>query len=274
MGTSKSKTAGENLRREGRKRMASQVEKGEAFRALHQADETFIIPNPWDIGSAMLLQDLGFRALATTSAGFAKSIGKEDGEVTLEEKLEHCRLLSAATDVPLNVDFEHGFADAPEDAAANLVKVAEAGVVGASIEDYSRIEIYDFSLAVDRIAACAEAVSDLAFPFLLTARAENLLRGVDDLDDTIRRLLAFEAAGADVLYAPGLSDLDQVKTVIDAVTKPLNVLAPFLPDVTLDQYQELGVARVSVGAALAGHVTRAAATAGKKMMEEGSFNWR
>lgn len=253
--------------------MASQAEKGEAFKALHQANETFIIPNPWDIGSAILLAGLGFRALATTSSGFARSIGKEDGEVTLEEKLEHCRLLSAATDVPLNADFEHGFADAPKDAAANLVKVAEAGVVGASIEDYSRSEIYDFSLAVDRIAACAEAVSGLSFPFLLTARAENLIRGVNDLDDTIRRLQAFEAAGADVLYAPGLSNLEQVKTVLSAVTKPVNVLVPFLQGVTLDQYQALGVTRVSVGAALARHVTGAAMAAGKKMIEEGSFNW-
>lgn len=252
--------------------MTSHVEKAQAFKGLHEANETFIIPNPWDMGSACLLQGMGFKALATTSSGFAESIGKVDGQVTLDEKLEHCRALSSVTDIPITADFENGFADAPRDAADNFLKLAKTGVAGGSIEDYSGSEIYDFGLAVERVAACAEAAATLSFPFSLTARAESLLRVGPDMDEIIKRLQAFEAAGADVLYAPGLRELDQVEAVMDAVSKPVNVLAPFMPDVTLAQYTALGVCRVSIGGALAKH-SRGATLAAAGKMNAGNFNW-
>ncbi|MDH3712244.1 MAG: isocitrate lyase/phosphoenolpyruvate mutase family protein [Gammaproteobacteria bacterium] len=253
--------------------MSTQAEKSRVFKALHDSNETFIIPNPWDAGSARVLQGLGFKALATTSAGFAQSLGKLDGQVSVDEKIEHCRALCAVTDIPVSADFENGFTDSPAEAAANILRVAEAGVVGASIEDYSGTGIYDFSLAVDRIAACAKAVAQLSFPFILTARAENLLRGVDDLDDTIKRLQAFETAGADVLYAPGLRNLDQVRQIVDSVTKPVNVLSSFMPDVTLDQYAKAGVGRVSIGGALANHAIGSTMTAARQMLDSGDFGW-
>ena len=253
--------------------MTSQAQKAQAFKALHEKDEVFIVANPWDAGSARLLQRLGFEALATTSAGFAQSLGRLDGQVSVDEKIDHCRALCAVTDIPITADFENGFSDSPEEAAANLVKVAGAGVVGGSIEDYSSSGIYDFELAVERIAACVEAVSQLSFPFMLTARAENLLRGVNDLDDTIKRLQAFEGAGADVLYAPGLSNLDQVKQVLDSVHKPINVLFAFMPDVSLEQYAKLGVRRISIGGALANLASGAILTASKQMLSSGGFNW-
>lgn len=253
--------------------MTSQLEKARAFKALHEGDEAFIIPNPWDAGSALMLEAVGFKALATTSAGFARTIGKTDGQVSLEEKLEHCRALAAVTSIPISADFENGFADAPEAAAENLLKLAETGLVGGSIEDWSGSEIYDLDFAVARIAACAEAAATLAFPFTLTARAEGLFRGVGDLDEIIRRLQAFEAAGADVLYAPRLRTLDEVKAVIDAVSKPVNVLAVFMPEVSLEQYEELGAARISVGNALGSYASKAALAAASQMMDEGSFGW-
>ena len=243
--------------------MTSQAQKAQAFKALHEKDEVFIVANPWDAGSARLLQGLGFEALATTSAGFTQSLGRLDGEVSVDEKIDHCRALCAVTDIPITADFENGFSDSPEEAAANLVKVAGAGVVGGSIEDYSGSGIYDFELAVERIAACAEALSQLSFPFMLTARAENLLRVVNDLDDTIKRLQAFEGAGAD----------DQVKQVLDSVHKPINVLFAFMPDVYLEQYAELGVRRISIGGALANLASGAILTASKQMLSSGSFNW-
>jgi 2-methylisocitrate lyase-like PEP mutase family enzyme len=253
--------------------MTTQLEKAQAFKALHEGDEAFVIPNPWDAGSASLLEKQGFQALATTSAGFAETLGRRDGQVSVDEKVDHCRLLASVTTIPISADFENGFADAPADAARNLLKVAEAGVVGASIEDYSGSAIYDFDLAVERISACAEAVSKLPFPFVLTARAEGLLRREGDLDEIIRRLQAFEAAGAAVLYAPGLADLGQVKRVIEAVTKPINVLAAFMPAVSLAEYAELGVRRISVGSALANNATRATLSAAKRMKESGRFDW-
>jgi len=253
--------------------MATQAEKGRAFAALHDDDGIFIIPNPWDAGSARLLQGLGFKVLATTSAGFAQALGKLDGQLSVAEKIEHCRAVCSVTDIPVSADFENGFADSPAQAAANIVRVAEAGVVGASIEDYSGTGIYDFNLAVERIAACVEAVSQLSFPFVLTARAENLLRGVNDQDDTIKRLQAFEAAGADCLYAPGLRDLDQVRQVVGSVTKPVNVLSSFMPDVTLNQLADLGVRRVSIGGALANHAIGATISAAREMLDSGGFTW-
>lgn len=253
--------------------MTTQAKKAQAFKTLHEKDEVFIIPNPWDAGSARLMQGLGFKALATTSAGFAQSLGRLDGQVSVDEKIEHCRGLCAVTDIPISADFENGFADSPEEAATNLVKVAGAGVVGGSIEDYSGSGIYDFKLAVERIAACADAASQLSFPFMLTARAENLLRGVNDLNDTIKRLQAFEAAGADVLYAPGLCNLDQVKQVMDSVNKPVNVLFAFMPDVSLEQYAEIGVRRISIGGALANFASGAMLKASKQMLTSGRFDW-
>lgn len=256
--------------------MATQAERAERFRALHAREGAFIIPNPWDAGSARLLAALGFEALATTSAGYAFSIGRLDGMVTLAEKIVHCRALCAATDLPVSADLENCFADDPNEAAKTILLAAEAGVVGGSIEDYSNDDskpIYDFGLAVERVHAAVEAARSLGFPFTLTARAENLLRGRPDLDDTIRRLQAFEKAGADVLYAPALTTLEQVRTVTGAVSKPVNVLAPALKGVTLAQLAEAGAKRISIGGALARTAIAALLRAGREMRDQGSFGW-
>ncbi|MEZ5559181.1 MAG: isocitrate lyase/phosphoenolpyruvate mutase family protein [Pseudomonadales bacterium] len=252
--------------------MASQYEKARNFVDLHAAG-TFIIANFWDAGSAVLLERLGFKALATTSAGFAQALGRLDGQVTLDEKLAHCAQAAAVTQVPISVDFENGFADAPDRVAANLIRLAGTGVVGASIEDYCPSGIYERGLAAERIAACAEAARTLDFPFTLTARAENLIRGVQDLDDTIERLLAYEAAGADVLYAPGLASRDQTQAVLQAVTRPVNVLGAVMPDLTLADYAALGVRRVSLGGALANHAIGATLRASRSLLDSGDFSW-
>jgi 2-methylisocitrate lyase-like PEP mutase family enzyme len=252
--------------------MPSPREKAQTFKALHEQGNTFIIPNPWDAGSAMLLQAAGAKALATTSSGFAQSIGKLDGEITLEEKLQHCRLLSSVTDIPINADFEHGFADSPTKAAHNLSLLCQTGVAGGSIEDYSRTEIYDFNLAVERVAACAEVVAALDLPFTFTARAEGLLRKTHSLDEVIERLQAFEKAGADVLYAPGLKSLEEIELVLNSVSRPVNVLAPFMPSVSFDDYARLGVARISVGGALAAKVKKATLAEASKMFDSGRFD--
>jgi 2-methylisocitrate lyase-like PEP mutase family enzyme len=254
----------------------AQREKAEVFKALHEREAAFVIPNPWDIGSARLLAGLGFEALATTSAGFANSLGRADGRVTRDEVIKHCRDLCAATDLPVSADLENCFADAPEKAAETILLGARAGLVGGSIEDYSgdpSNPIYDFGLAVERVRAAAEAARSLDFPFTLTARAENLLRGRADLDDTIRRLQAYEAAGADVLYAPALSTLDEVRLVTGAVHKPVNVLAPMLKGVTVAQLADAGVRRISLGGALARAALTALLRAGAEMRERGSFEW-
>ncbi|HEY0384757.1 MAG TPA: isocitrate lyase/phosphoenolpyruvate mutase family protein, partial [Pyrinomonadaceae bacterium] len=226
--------------------MATQKERAERFRALHERAGAFVIPNPWDIGSARLLAGLGYEALATTSAGFAYSLGRLDGQVTLGELMKHCRSLCAATDLPVSADLENCFADEPEKAAETILLGAQAGLVGGSIEDYTgnpAKPIYDFELAVERVHAAAEAAHMLAFPFTLTARAENLLHGRPDLDDTIRRLQAFEKAGADVLYAPALTTLDEVRLVTSEVSKPVNVLAPLVKGVTVAQLADAGARR-------------------------------
>lgn len=230
--------------------MTDQSDKANAFTSLHEARNAFVIPNPWDGGSAVVLEQAGFKALATTSAGFARSLGRDDGEVSLEEKLGHCRALVSVTTVPITVDFENGFADGPDDVATNILKLAETGVVGGSIEDWYGNQAYDFGLAVERVAAAAEAAASLPFDFSLTARAEGLLRKTGDLEEVIRRLQAFEAAGAGVLYAPELRTLDEVSAVLDAVNKPINVLSVFLPHVQQSEFAALGVARLSVGGAL------------------------
>jgi 2-methylisocitrate lyase-like PEP mutase family enzyme len=255
---------------------ATQREKAERFKALHEREGAFIIPNPWDAGSARLLAGLGFEALATTSAGFANSMGRLDGQVVPGEVLEHCRDLCAATDLPVSADLENCFADDPDKAAEYIRLAAQTGLVGGSIEDYSgdpSNPIYDFGLAVERVRAAAEAAHSFDFPFMLTARAENLLRGRQDLDDTIRRLEAFEAAGADVLYAPGLTTLDEVRALAGALRKPLNVLGPLLKGVTLAQLAEAGARRISTGGALARAALTALLRAGAEMRDRGSFEW-
>lgn len=229
--------------------------------------------NPWDAGSARVLAGLGYRALATTSAGFAQTLGRHDGAVTLAETLAHVQAISAAVTVPVSVDLENGFGHDPADVARAISAVAEAGAVGASIEDFDGAGIYEFEYAVERIQAAAEAAGALRFPFMLTARAENLLRGVNDLDDTIRRLQAYEAAGAGVLYAPGLSSLDMVRRVCDSVSGPVNVLAPMIPGVSLAELAEAGVRRVSVGGALALLSMGPVLAAGREMLEQGTFHW-
>jgi 2-methylisocitrate lyase-like PEP mutase family enzyme len=256
--------------------MTKQSEKGLVFQTLHQRNGAFVIPNPWDVGSARLLQSLGFEALATTSAGFANAFGKLDGQMTLAEKLNHCRALAAAVDIPINADFENGFAHDPAAVATNIARLADTGVVGASIEDYSGDDqrpIYDFKHAVERIQAAAEAVHGLDFPFLLTARAENLLHGVPDLDDTIARLAAYAAAGADVLYAPGLTTLDQVRRVTGAVNRPVNVLAPMVRNATIADLAAAGAKRLSVGGALARAAVGALLRAAKELRNAGTFTW-
>src|SRR6266567_4177349 len=205
--------------------MVTQALKAALFQALH-AGEPFVIPNPWDAGSARVLAALGFKALASTSSGFAFTLGRLDGHVTLDEVVRHATTLDRATELPVSVDLENGYGASPESAAMAITRVAEAGAVGASIEDYdSEGSLYSKDHAVERVAAAVAAARRLGFPFTLTARAENHLRGNPDLEDTIARLRAFETAGADVLYAPGLRTTAEVRAVCDAVSKPVNVLA-------------------------------------------------
>jgi 2-methylisocitrate lyase-like PEP mutase family enzyme len=254
--------------------MTTQREKAERFRALHE--RAFVIPNPWDAGSARLLAGLGFEALATTSSGFANSLGRHDGQVSRDEVIEHCRVLSAAIDLPVSADLENCFADDPAEAAATILLAARAGVVGGSIEDYSGDQlnpIYEFQLAVERVHAAADAARSLDFPFTLTARAENLLHDRHDLDDTIRRLQAFEAVGADVLYAPGLTTLHEVRMVTSALSKPVNVLAPLVRGATVAQLADAGARRISTGGALARAAFAAVLQAGAEMRDSGSFKW-
>ena len=247
-----------------------QEERAATFRALHAGDP-FVIPNPWDAGSARVLAALGFRALATTSSGFAYTLGRLDGTVTLDEVAAHSAALAGATDLPLSVDLENGFGDEPEAAARAVVRVAEAGAVGGSIEDYDRRgRIYDVGHAVERVAAAVEAARALPFPFVLTARAENHIRGRPDLDDTIARLQAFERAGADVLYAPGLRTVDDVRAVCSALSQPVNVLAR--PDLTFAQLAEAGARRVSVGGGLAWVALSAFADAATAIRDRGDFS--
>ena len=228
--------------------MSDQAGKAERFAALHESG-TFVMPNPWDAGSAKVLESLGFEALATTSSGFAHTLGREDGEVTLDEVTAHVAALDAATPLPLSVDLENGYGPAPADAAA----ASSARPAPAPWADRSRTGtgagIYEPEHAAERVAAAVEAARALSFPFMLTARAENHIRGNPDLDDTIARLRAYEAAGADVLYAPGLRSGEEIRAVCESVSRPVNVLA--LPDLTLEEIAAAGARRVSVGGALA-----------------------
>ena len=226
-----------------------QEQKAATFRELHHGD-LFVIPNPWDAGSAKVLAGLGFRALATTSSGFAFTLGRPDGGVSLDEVATHVGMLTEATPLPVSVDLENGYGAAPEDAARAIVRAAEAGAVGGSIEDFDPDGgLYGQAEAADRVAAAAEAAADLGFPFTFTARAENHIRGNPDLDDTIARLQAFEQAGADVLYAPGLRSAEEIRTVSEAVSKPINVLAR--PGMSLSEIAGAGAQRISVGGGLA-----------------------
>jgi len=230
-----------------------------------------VIPNPWDAGSARVLAALGFRALATTSSGFAFTLGKRDGKTTLDEVVEHVESLVAATDLPVSVDLENGYGREPGDAATAVRRVAEAGAVGGSIEDWDADEgVYELEHAVDRVTAAVEAALRLPFPFTLTARAENHIRGNPDLDDTIARLRAFEAAGANVLYAPGLRSVEEVRTVCEALARPVNVLAR--PTLTMAELAEAGAQRVSVGGALTWTAVQAFASAAEAIRDRGDFS--
>ena len=246
------------------------MDKGKIFRDLHAS--TFIIPNPWDIGTAKLLASFGFKALATTSAGFAFSRGLADGEVGFEAMIAHCKELVGATDLPVSADLERGKGDSPERAAETIFAAEAAGLAGCSIEDFSgdaEKPIYDFSHAVERVAAAVEAARALKRDFVFTARAENFLHGRPDLDDTIKRLQAFEKAGADVLYAPGISDIETVRAICSAVSKPVNVLA--VPGFTMAELAQAGAKRISLGSKLSNFAFGMLERASKEMLEKGTF---
>jgi 2-methylisocitrate lyase-like PEP mutase family enzyme len=256
-------------------KMRTQLEKAKAFRALHERPAAFIIPNPWDAGTARLLAAMGFEALATTSLGVANTLGSTT--VSLAEILENCRAIAEATDLPVNADLENCGAHEPK-AAANAIRLAaEAGAVGGSIEDMTgdiKNPIYDFTQAVERVQAAVEVARALPFPFTLTARAENFLYGRKDLDDTIKRLQAFEAAGADVLYAPGVYDLATIKTVVSAIKKPFNLVMGFAdPTLTVPQISAAGVRRISVGGAMARVAMAAFLKCAHEMKDQGAFTY-
>jgi 2-methylisocitrate lyase-like PEP mutase family enzyme len=237
---------------------------------LHEG-EPFIVPNPWDAGSARVLEALGFKALASTSSGFAFTLGRRDGGATLDDVVAHVRLLDRATSLPVSVDLENGYGADPEAAATAVVRAAEAGAVGGSIEDFDPGgEIYAIDHAVERVAAAREAADGLGFPFMLTARAENHIRGNPDLDDTIARLQAYEEAGADVLYAPGLRNGDEIRAVSEATSRPLNVLAR--AGLSMREIVDAGGRRVSVGGALTWVAVGAMVAAAEKMRDDGDFS--
>ena len=245
-------------------------EKARTFAALHEG-EPFVIPNPWDAGSARALAALGFKALASTSSGFAFTLGRLDGQATLDEVVVHTAELDRATDLPVSVDLENGYGDSPESAAHAVARAAEAGAVGGSIEDYDPSgRLYESSHAVERVAAAVEAAGAVDFPFTLTARAENHIRGNPDLSDTIERLLAYEAAGADVLYAPGLTTVEEIRELCTAVSRPVNVLA--LGGLSFAEVAGAGAQRVSVGGALAWVAMNAFAEAARAIRDDGDFS--
>jgi 2-methylisocitrate lyase-like PEP mutase family enzyme len=250
--------------------MSTQAEKATDFKALHEG-EPFVIPNPWDAGSARVFEALGFKALATTSSGFAFTLGRLDGSVTLDEIVDHTRALDQATGLPVSVDLENGYGPDPEHAAQAVTAAGDAGAVGGSIEDYDRGgELYSLDHAVERVAAAVDAAKALSFPFTLTARAENHIRGNPDLDDTIARLQAYDRAGADVLYAPGLRSGEEIRAVCEAVSKPVNVLAR--PGLSMSEITEAGGQRVSVGGALAFVGVAAMVEAAEQIRDTGDFS--
>jgi 2-methylisocitrate lyase-like PEP mutase family enzyme len=255
--------------------MTSQLEKAKAFQALHARPRAFIIPNPWDAGTAKLLAAMGFEALATTSLGLANMLGSS--AVTLDAILDNCRAIASATPLPVSVDLENCGAHEPKHAAEAIRRAAEAGAVGGSIEDSTGDRdrpIYDFSLAVERVQAAVETARALSIPFTLTARAENLLHGRNDLDDTIKRLQAFEALGADVLYSPGLYDIGTIRTVVSSIGKPFNLVMGFAdPTLTLDQLSKAGVKRISIGGAMARYALAAFLRSAREMKDHGAFTF-
>jgi 2-methylisocitrate lyase-like PEP mutase family enzyme len=255
--------------------MSDQSEKAQRFRTLHEAPETFVIANAWDAGSARILAALGFKALATSSGACAGVLGRRDGMVTRDEALAHCRAIVDATDLPVSADLENGFGAAPEVAAETIRLAAATGLVGGSIEDATgdpARPLFEPSHAQERVAAAVEAARSLPFPFTLTARAENFLRGNPDLEDTIRRLQSFEAAGADVLMAPGLPDLEAVRAVCAALSRPVNFMAGIKGrSFTVAALAGAGVRRVSLATSLYRAAMTGLMTAAKEVAETGTF---
>ncbi len=257
--------------------MRTQAEKGTYFRALHERDGAFIIPNPWDVGTARLLAYLGFEALATTSAGYSFSVGRRDNVTGRDEMMAHVAGIVAATDLPVSADLEHGFGDDPETVAETIRIAGEAGLVGGSIEDFTQrpdAPIYPLGLAVERVRAAVEAARALPFPFTLTARAENYLVGRPDLPDTIARLQAYQEAGADVLYAPGLTSREDIEAIVRSVDRPVNVVMGLQGiQLSLAELSAIGVRRVSVGSSLSRAALGAFLRAGREMREHGTFTF-
>jgi 2-methylisocitrate lyase-like PEP mutase family enzyme len=255
----------------------SQIDRANRFRALHAAPECFVIANVWDAGSARILAGLGFQALATSSGASAGVLGRRDGMVTREEALAHCRAIVAATELPVSADLEKGFDDAPEGAAETIRLAAAVGLVGGSIEDFSgnpQRPLFDLNHAKERVAAAAEAARKLPFPFTLTARAENFLRGNPNLDDTIQRLQAFEAVGADVLMAPGLPDLSAVRKVCAALSRPFNFMAGIRGrSFTTAELAEAGVKRVSLATSLYRAAMSGLVKAAREVKDQGTFDY-
>ena len=257
--------------------MKTQAQKAEAFRALHARTGAFIIPNPFDVGTARILQRLGFEALATTSAGYAFSAGVPDNEVGRESMIAHVASICVATDLPVSADLENGFGDDPDTVAETIRRAADAGAAGGSIEDSVNRpgeSLYEIGQAVDRVRAAAEAARSLPFPFTLTARCESFLLGIADLKDTIRRLQAYQEAGADVLYAPCITSREEIKAVVSYVDRPVNFLMRTQPHrYSLAELSELGVKRVSVGSALSTVALGAFLRGAREMKDHGTFNY-
>ena len=256
---------------------ATQADKAARFKALHDGPGAFVIPNPWDAGSARVLAALGFHALATSSGASAGVLGRRDGRVTRDEALAHARAIVDATDLPVSADLEKGFGDAPAAAAETIRLAAAVGLVGGSIEDATGDKarpLYDIGHAIERVAAAVEAARALPFPFTLTARAENFLRGNPDLDDTIRRLQAFERAGADVLFAPGLPDLASVRAVCAAVSKPFNFMAGIKGKTfTVPELEAAGVRRISLATSLYRAAVTGLVDAAREVKDRGTFGY-
>jgi 2-methylisocitrate lyase-like PEP mutase family enzyme len=254
---------------------ASQVSKGHAFRALHERGGAFIIPNPWDVGTARVLAYLGFEALATTSMGYAFSLGRRDNTLDRRQTLAYASAIAASTALPVSADLENGFGDTPEVVAETINLAAAAGVVGGSIEDatgQADHPIYEMEHSIDRVRAAVAAVRELPFAFTLTARAENYLHGRKDLKDTIKRLQAYQAAGADVLYAPGLATQDDIAAVVSSVDRPVNVVMGLQGvQLSLAELSAMGVKRVSVGSSLSRAALGAFLRAAREMRENGTF---
>jgi 2-methylisocitrate lyase-like PEP mutase family enzyme len=256
--------------------MSTQTDKARHFLSLHRAGEPLLLPNPWDLGSARLLASLGFEALATTSSGFAATLGRNDGSVTRQEALVHAAVIVAATDLPVSADLENAFADDPAGVAETIRLAIEVGLAGASVEDFSGHQddpIYDARAAAERVAAAAQAAHAGPVPFVLTARAENYLHGRPDLGDTITRLQAYQEAGADVLYAPGLRDISDIRQLIREVDRPVNVLAiggaPPVPELA-----EAGVSRISVGGSFAFAALGALVSAATELRDQGTYGYQ